>query len=338
MERDSRREERRHRELRSLLSLRALVARRCSVKTCTTASIAARLGAYTATFLIALLLALRFMRAHRVAVTIAMVDSGAAGAAPVLPQLGASMLVGIRLPHSGGADKVRALLERWSTANEVKLADHKLDFLELAPHAQDEYGATWGYRGFGIHRQPGWATTRRPYYFTLLVNPLHRVKRQYAAHIRGVANPASFTRWFEDDGGAAGISDAASPLRLSNSPMARQLCCWWPNPNHHGAPPAESCHTAPDQIATLACAKQNLLRYFVVVGLDARLDATLGMLRRQLGMPQRPLGAARAKSLPPPRLALSAADEALVRHTLANDFALYDFATELFDRQLADGV
>ena len=160
---------------------------------------------------------------------------------------------------------------------------------------------------------------------------------QYTEHYRGL-NPASFTQWFKDDGGAAGIFDAASPLRLSNNPMVRQLCCWWPNPKHHGAPPAESCHTAPDQIATLACAKQNLLRYFVVVGLDTRLDATLGLLRHQLGMPQRALGTVRAKSSAPPTLVLSAAEEALVRHTMAHDFALYDFATELFDRQLAGAV
>ena len=327
----------RRRELKSLFSVRALVAKACPAAS--VASLKAKVTLTAAALLSLLLLLLVGHNAamHRVRLSISFTDSGAAGAVPVLPRTRTSIMVGIHIPHTGGR-VVKRELERWGQTSGMEVAAHGLDFLALTPDEQDRYGAIWSFRGFGIHRQPGWLTVREPRYFTLLRDPLVRVLAQFEAerHVSGGGgdNAPSFSQWFED-GGTGGHLDPSSPLYLPNNPVSRQLCCWWPNPKHHTAPPAESCHAeAADQRATFECAKSNLLRYFVVVGIQERIEETMRLLRHQLGAAGSENASAWRLPPAPTMHALTPQEEALVRRLNQYDFALYAFASTLFEKQL----
>ena len=86
---------------------------------------------------------------------------------------------------------------------------------------------------------------------------------------------------------------------------------------------------------TLAAAKDNLARRFIVVGLTERFDETLALLKVLLGWQVRRYRSFRVADNRVARHQVAAKTLALIRERERFDIALYDYASSLFDKAIA---
>jgi len=87
--------------------------------------------------------------------------------------------------------------------------------------------------------------------------------------------------------------------------------------------------------ATLAAAKDNLARQFLVVGLTERFDETLALLKVRLGWRVRRYRSFRVADNRVAQHQVAAKTMALIRERERFDIALYDYASSLFEKVIA---
>ena len=87
------------------------------------------------------------------------------------------MLVFLHVPKAGGS-VVKRVLQRWGEHNGKLVGSHEFSFLTSTKAIQSSHIGVWGHRGYGIHRQQGWKTSKRAKYFTFLRNPMDRLISQ----------------------------------------------------------------------------------------------------------------------------------------------------------------
>lgn len=252
----------------------------------------------------------------------------------------------LHIPRTAGSI-VKRLLLRWAKREHFAAAGHMDDVLAMAPALQRKLRAVWGYRGYGLHRQPEFVRPllassslprHRVVYFGLFREPIARLVSQFE-HRAGTN--VTFLQWFASER----VEDPASPWFASGNPMVRQMCCWWtPFAGHalgtwsvDGDPmPSgqrgrhEEC-TPSD--AVLQCAMDNVEK-FVAVGLASDISDAVDRLSYALGIPNvMHVASADAPEKQTPLYELSDRERATAVQHSKWDIRLYSFAAEVARRQ-----
>ncbi len=170
-----------------------------------------------------------------------------------------------------------------------------------------------GHVGFGIHT----AITSEFTYITVLRDPVERLLSHF-----------HFARTLPEHP----LHDDIASGRLTLRDAARQLA------NLQTRYLADEALRGTAETAgadALASAKENLSRYFSVVGLAERFDETLILMQWNLGWKVRPVPNSNVTRGRPKRSAHSDDDLAAIRAANALDCELYDWARARFDAEVA---
>ena len=260
----------------------------------------------------------QFVLAELEQVTTATVTATTHAAAPRGLDWQHEMLVFVHVPKAGGS-VVKQVLIAWGAHSGKPVADHEFPFLNAPEVKQTAFISMWGHRGYGVHRQRGWKTSKRAKYITFLRNPLDRVVSQcvdkqlisfrsrasYRRLFPSLPTPLAHARarntrryeyrmarmWkrFKEPRmdfmrwfNSTRSRDPSSPWHVADNPNVRQLCCWWmPFDGVEGiAPHSEACPSSRD---TLACAKKNVDTFFSI-GVTERLEDGIDLLVWRSGM------------------------------------------------------
>lgn len=188
------------------------------------------------------------------------------------------------------------------------------------PEVLAQYRLIRGHYDYGIHR----FLPRRPYYVTMLRDPVPRILSLY----RYIRRVPSHRLHDEIIGGTRGVRDLLdhplAPRRFND----RQV--------HQLAGTLNSRMECLSSDETLARAKAHL-QEVAFFGLAERFDDSLRLLYRTFGW--EPLEAYRSLNVSPPVSSRSVADETDRMHVARHnqlDIELYRFAQELFDKRVSD--
>ena len=216
------------------------------------------------------------------------------------------IVIFLHIPKAAGSTLNRVIAQNYPPAAILKVGG-KTDAALLGA-VTGEVRLIAGHRPFGMHAQ----LTRPFTYITVLRDPVERVLSQYHFLKRVAEHP---------------LQRALASGELSLRDYARQ------------SPDSQTRYLAgsnTDDSTLLEQAKTNLTTHFAVAGLTERFDETVVLLQRALGWKVRPfansnVSAGRLKSGGHSREDLDA-----IRECNQLDLALYDFARERFEREIAE--
>lgn len=216
------------------------------------------------------------------------------------------IVIFLHIPKAAGSTLNRVIAQNYPPAAILK-AGGKSD-AALLDEVTGEVRLIAGHRPFGMHAQ----LTRPFTYITVLRDPVERVLSQYHFVKRLAEHP---------------LHRAVASGELSLRDYARQL------------PDVQTRYLAgssTDDAALLEQAKTNLATHFAVAGLTERFDETLVLLQRALGWKVRPFANSNVSAGRPKSDGNSREDLDAIRECNQLDLALYDFAREHFERQIAE--
>ena len=211
----------------------------------------------------------------------------------------------LHIPKAAGSTLNRVIAQNYRPAAILKVGGKSEAALLGA--LTGEVRLIAGHRRFGIH-----AELARPFtYITVLRDPVERVLSQYHFVRRLSSHP---------------LHAVVASGELSLRDYARQ------------SPDSQTRFLAGfnvEDTALLDQAKSNLLAHFAVAGLTERFDETVVLLQRALGWRVRPFANSNVSAIRPKSGGHSREDLDAIRECNRLDLALYDFASERFDRQIA---
>jgi hypothetical protein len=254
-----------------------------------------------------------------------------------------TLLSFLHVPRSAGS-VVKRLLLRWRMREGIVAAGHLDDVLAMRPPTVAQLRVAWGYRGYGLHRQPAFAAAEpappKVVYFAMFREPIARLVSQYRH--RAAVN-TTFLDWFATER----AENPASPWFASGNPTVRQMCCWWTPFEGHplgswsvDGDPAQSGRVgtheecAPSE-EVLQCAMENI-ETFAAVGLFSDVSDAIDRLSYAFGIPN--VGDVAARAPPPsnaPYYELSDVERATAVAHSKWDIRLYHFVKEVVRRQEA---
>ena len=254
-----------------------------------------------------------------------------------------TLLVFLHVPRSAGS-VVKRLLLRWRTREGIAAAGHLDDVLAMRPATVGRLRVAWGYRGYGLHRQPAFAaaapTPPKVVYYAMFREPVARLVSQYRH--RAAVN-ATFLAWLV----AERAENPSSPWFASGNPTVRQMCCWWTPFEGHAlgawsvdGDPAQSGRIGTHEECTpseevLQCAMENI-ETFVAVGISSDVTDAVDRLSYAFGIPN--VGDVAARAPPPskaPYYELSDIERATAVAHSKWDIRLHHFVKEVVRRQEA---
>jgi hypothetical protein len=184
-----------------------------------------------------------------------------------------------------------------------------------------------GHIPFGLHRFIPQPTT----YITILRDPVNRTISEYYAHRHRRTHPI-----IDRDAKRLSLEEYVAQVSYNN-PQTKAIAGVDVPYHYHfyTLRPSYHFYTGPCTAETLATAKENLSRYFSLVGLTERLEETLALAKVLFGWKIPCFTYYRRSEHPrredvPPRL------RALIAEHNQFDMELYKFGVSLFDRTIAE--
>ena len=216
------------------------------------------------------------------------------------------IVIFLHIPKAAGSTLNRVIAQNYPPAAILKVGG-KTD-AALRDALTSEVRLIAGHRRFGMHAQ-----LSRPFtYITVLRDPVERVLSQYHFVKRLAEHP---------------LHRAVASGELSLRDYGRQT------------PDSQTRYLAgsnTDDAGLLEQAQANLVTHFAVAGLTERFDETVVLLQRALGWRVRPFTNSNVSAGRPKSAGHSREDLDAIRECNRLDLALYDFARERFERQIAE--
>ncbi len=191
------------------------------------------------------------------------------------------------------------------------------DLMQLSDAEKRSLRLIYGHFQFGIHQH----LPQSCQYMTLLRHPVERVMSHY---YYALANPKHYTHALVQEKTMSLTDYVTHGITDLNNGQTRCIAGNYSSRVAFGE----------TSEALLEKARENLDNHFLLVGTTERFDEFLLLLKHQLGLNKVLYTHSNVNSSRPKRDAISKEEIALITHYNQLDLELYDYATELFQKQV----